>query len=145
MGQDKGFCALNQKPLISYSIDVLSPICNQLMIGANSENYKKFGYPVIRDEIVDIGPIGGIYSCLRSSKTNDNFVLSCDMPLISVELIEYILSKREGFDIVIPVFKDFKEPLCAYYNKSITSGLLEAIHSNKYKIQNVIKIFKTKS
>ncbi len=144
MGKDKGFVELNNKPLISYSIEVLSPICNQIIIGANSDNYKYFGYPVIGDEIKNIGPIGGIYSCLRSSRTNDNFILSCDMPLISVELIKYILSERGGFDVVIPVFKNFREPLCAYYHKSIITGLFNAIETNRYKIQDVIKNFKTK-
>ena len=144
MGKDKGFVELNNKPLISYSIEVLSPICNQIIIGANSDNYKYFGYPVIGDEIKDIGPIGGIYSCLRSSKTNNNFILSCDMPLISAELIKYILSQREGFDVVIPVFKNFREPLCAYYHKSIITGLFNAIETNRYKIQDVIKSFMTK-
>ena len=144
MGKDKGFVELNNKPLISYSIKVLSPICNQIIIGANSDNYKHFGYPVIGDEIKDIGPIGGIYSCLRSSKTNNNFILSCDMPLISAELIKYILSQREGFDVVIPVFKNFREPLCAYYHKSIITGLFNAIETNRYKIQDIIKSFRTK-
>lgn len=144
MGQDKGFCELNKKPLITYSIDVLSPICNQILIGANSDNYAKLGYPVIKDEITNIGPIGGIYSCLKSSKTNDNIILSCDMPLVTAELIAYILSERDDYEVIIPVFKGFQEPLCAYYNKSITPGLLEAINANKYKIQDVIKGLKTK-
>lgn len=144
MGKDKGFVELNNKSLISYSIDGLSGICNQIIIGANSENYKDFGYPVISDEVKNIGPIGGIYTCLKSSKTDDNFILSCDMPLISAELIKYILSEKEGYDVVIPVFKDFKEPLCAYYNKSIVSGLFKAMNANRYKIQDVIKNFRTK-
>lgn len=145
MGKEKGFVELNNKPLISYSIDVLSTVCNQIIIGANSDNYKQFGYSVVNDEIKDIGPIGGIYACLKSSKTDDNFILSCDMPLISTELIEYVFSLKEDYDIVIPTFKGFLEPLCAYYNKSIAAGLSEAIVAQKYKIQDVIKNFKTRN
>lgn len=144
MGKDKGFVELNKKSLITYSIDLLSIICPQIMIGANSDNYHQFGFTVVNDEIKDIGPIGGIYACLKSSKTDDNFILSCDMPLISVELIEYVLSEKDGYDIVIPTFKGFPEPLCAYYSKSIITGLSEAIVAKKYKIQEVIKNFKTK-
>ncbi len=143
IGKDKGFCELNKKSLVAYSIDVLSPVCSQIIIGANTNDYNRLGYPVIHDEIKDIGPIGGIYSCLKLSKTSDNFILACDMPLIPVALIEYILSKKVDYDIVIPVFNSFPEPLCAYYNKSITSNLFESISAKKYKIQDVVKRFKT--
>ncbi len=144
MGKDKGFCELKAKPLVAYSIDVLSPVCNQIVIGANDEIYNNLGYPVVTDEIKDIGPIGGIYSCLKSSDTEDNIILSCDMPLVSAELIEYILFAKAGYDVVIPVFKGFSEPLCAYYNKSILTDLLKAIEEKKYKIQDVVKSLKTK-
>jgi molybdopterin-guanine dinucleotide biosynthesis protein A len=143
MGKDKGFCELNKKPLIAYSIDVLSSVCSQIIIGANTNDYNYLGYPVIHDKIKDIGPIGGIYSCLKSSKTSDNIILSCDMPLIPVALIEYILSKKADYDIVIPISNSFPEPLCAYYNKSITPNLFESISAKKYKIQDVVKGFKT--
>ena len=143
MGKDKGFCELDKKPLITYSIDVLSPICSQVVIGANDHNYNNLGYQVVNDEIKDIGPIGGIYSCLKLSKTDDNIILSCDMPLIPVELIKHILSEKTGYDIVIPVFNGFPEPLCAYYSKSIIPDLYDAINAKKYKIQDVVKRLKT--
>lgn len=144
MGKDKGFCDLKSKPLISYSIDVLTLICSQIIIGANKNEYNHLGYPVINDEIKNIGPLGGIYSCLKSSKTDDNIILSCDMPLITAELIEYILSVKSGYEVVVPVFQNFPEPLCAYYNKAIVPDLLKAIESKKYKIQDVVKKLKTK-
>ncbi len=143
MGKDKGFCELNKKPLVEYSTDVLSSVCSRIIIGANTNEYIHLGFPVIHDEIKDIGPIGGIYSCLKSSKTNDNIILSCDMPLIPVALIEYILSEKAGYDAVVPVFNDLPEPLCAYYNKSVTSSLYESIKAEKYKIQDVLRGFKT--
>ena len=65
------------------------------------------------------------------------------MPLIPGALIEFILSKKTGFDIVIPIFNNFPEPLCAYYNKSITPDLFEAISAKKYKIQDIVKGFIT--
>lgn len=143
MGKEKGFCELDKKPLIVYSIDVISTICNKIIFGANNDEYRHFGYPVVKDEIENIGPIGGIYSCLKTSETNDNIILSCDMPLIPAELIQYILSVKAGYDVVIPIFKGLPEPLCAYYNKSIVPDLFDAINEKKYKIQNVVKNLKT--
>jgi len=54
----------------------------------------------------------------------DNFVLSCDMPFVSKELIRYILSKKEGYQAVMPINNGFAEPLCAYYRKDIAKDAL---------------------
>lgn len=144
MGKEKGLCQLDGKPMISYAIDLCQKFCKSIVIGSNNPIYQSFGYPVIKDEVEGIGPLGGIYSCLKSSPSNDNFIFSCDMPMVSAELINYILSERKGYEVVIPVFKDFPEPLCAYYNKSIVPYLVEAIEEKTYKIQDVIKNLNTK-
>jgi molybdopterin-guanine dinucleotide biosynthesis protein A len=74
----------------------------------------------------------------------DNFVISCDMPLISSDLIKFILSVKNDFEIVVPKFKGFHEPLCAYYHKSVVPGFLKAIENQIYKIQEVAGHFRTK-
>ncbi len=141
MGKEKGTSLLFGKPLIEYAVDVITQICDEIIIGTNTNDYNYLGYQVVRDEIKNIGPIGGIYSCLKSSQTTDNIILSCDMPLVSVDLTKYILSEREDFEVVVPEFKGFPEPLCAFYNKNIIDRLLKNIHSGKFKIQEVIKQF----
>lgn len=144
MGREKGTSLLMGKPLIDYAVDVLSQICEHIIIGANTNDYNYLGYPVAKDEVEDVGPIGGIYSCLKSSQTEDNLVLSCDMPLVPVILMQYIYSEKGLFDAVIPVFKGFQEPLCAYYNKSVTAEMQRSIENRKYKIQDVAGRFNTK-
>ena len=62
MGQDKGLMSLDGKFMIEHVIDHIKPLCKQILISANQEEYHKFGYPVVRDEIKDIGPAGGIVS-----------------------------------------------------------------------------------
>jgi molybdopterin-guanine dinucleotide biosynthesis protein A len=90
MGRDKGLCLLNGKSLVGYAIDVLKEVCHPVLISANTIDYKSFGYPVIRDKVSGIGPLGGIYSSLLKSSNELNFILSCDMPLISTDLVRYI-------------------------------------------------------
>jgi len=144
MGRDKGFCLLNGKSLVGYAIDVLKEVCFPILISANSVDYKSFGYPVIRDKFSDIGPLGGIYSSLLKSSQDLNFILSCDMPLISPDLVHHIISERENHQVVIPMFNGFPEPLCAFYKKEIIDRLLASIQTGVYKIQDVVKGLDTK-
>ena len=62
MGQEKGLIEIAGKPMIQHVIDHIDPVCNQILISANKAEYNRFGYPVIMDEIKDIGPAGGIIS-----------------------------------------------------------------------------------
>ena len=144
MGREKGLSVLKNKPLIEYSVQVLKQVCDKIIISTNTGHYNYLRFPVIKDEITSIGPIGGLYSCLKASETEDNFVLSCDMPLISVELINYIIQNKKNYQAVIPIFGKYAEPLCAYYRKDAESILNNFIERKDYKIQNVIKKLKYK-
>ncbi len=144
MGHEKGTTLLNGKPLIEYAVNILSQICERVIISANTSGYDYLGCSVIEDEIQGIGPIGGIYSCLKASNTGDNIVLSCDMPFIPAILIQYVFSEKAGHDAVIPTFNNFHEPLCAYYSKSIVGELEKSIHKKNYKLQELFNRINTK-
>jgi len=139
MGREKGLCEFKGKALIQYAIDVLAPFCNRIIIVANNGQYENFGYEVFADEIKGIGPIGGIYTGLMHSETEDSFILSCDMPMVSHELIEYILLNREHRQIVVPDFEGYFEPLCAFYRRDIFAQLKKVIEERNYKLVDFIK------
>lgn len=90
MGKDKGLCDFKGKALVSYAIETLRPLCGNLMISANyfPEKYAEFDLPVIADEVKNIGPMGGILSCLKQSHTQHNLVLSCDTPFVTTDVSE---------------------------------------------------------
>ena len=75
MGMDKGLIELKGKPMIQHVIDHIDPICNEILISANDKVYENFSYPVYNDEIHEIGPAGGIISCLKHSSYNKNIII----------------------------------------------------------------------
>lgn len=139
MGKEKGLCLLQGKPLIEYSYDLLKKLCDSVVISANSKSYDYLNCTIIKDEFSGKGPAGGILSCLKASKTKDNFVISCDIPLVTAELISYILSNKAHYEVIVPVFKGFPEPLCAFYQKSCFSAFEDSINNGKYKLQDIIQ------
>ena len=139
MNTEKGLCIFKGKPMIEHIIDVLKPICSEILISANNEQYDYLGYKTIADRYSGIGPISGIYSGLEASQTDNNMILSCDMPLVSVDMIRYIYDNRDDFDIVIPERNNYYEPLCAYYHRRILSNIEIAIQNKSYKLIKLIK------
>jgi molybdopterin-guanine dinucleotide biosynthesis protein A len=137
LGEEKGLVELNGKPLINYSIEILKPVCDIIIISANNnlDDYKAFGYDVVEDEIKGIGPMGGLMACLKRSETRYNFVMSCDTPFIPSELFTFLLNSIENFQAAIPVHHaNYFEPLSAVYATNIIWELQHCIENDTFKM-----------
>ncbi|MBN2639749.1 MAG: molybdenum cofactor guanylyltransferase [Bacteroidales bacterium] len=148
MGKDKGLCDFNGKALVSYAIETLKPLCGTLMISANyfPEKYTEYGLPVVADDVKNIGPMGGILTCLRKSQTQHNLVLSCDTPFVTTKVFQKLLDAVEKDQVVAPVHHTFLlEPLSAYYNTNVINDMEHAIKSGNYKMMDFMKSVRFKS
>lgn len=138
MGAEKGLQELCGKPLISYAVQVLSGLCNTLIISSSSEAYTAYGYDVVPDEFPGIGPMGGIYSALKHSRTDKNLVLSCDLPFVTNELLSYILKNATGYQVAVPWQGNrHYEPLCGFYHVSVLQQMRTFIQKGNYKLPDL--------
>lgn len=138
-GKDKGMCYLGDQLMIQYSIDTLQKIFKSIIISSNDKEYAKLGYLTVEDQIKDIGPIGGILAALNISDTEDNMIISCDMPLLTTELIKYILENRGNSLAATPVIDKFPEPLCSYFNKNALPKIKNFISYGNYKMLKLLE------
>ncbi|BBJ27334.1 molybdenum cofactor guanylyltransferase [Athalassotoga saccharophila] len=76
----------------------------------------------IPDPKPGLGPISGLYTGLLAGE--DVFLVSCDMPFVKKEIVEFILSKKDH-DIVCPVVDNAYQVTHAFYSKKIISCLEE--------------------
>jgi len=140
MGTDKSMMMLNGKSMIEYSIDALKPLCNKVVISSNNFIYDFTGCEVWPDELPDQAPMVGIYSCLKRSKTDINIILSCDMPLMSTSVLEFLLSNSSNHEITVPIHKDgFIEPLCGIYKQSSMKVLKDFIDDGNFRLNECIR------
>ena len=93
MGFDKGLILYKGKHITQHLIDENANLFSKVLISSNNKEYLKFKQNLIPDKIIEIGPIGGIVSCLEKSKTDLNVFISCDSPFISKEILKKLLSK----------------------------------------------------
>ncbi|MCP4553001.1 MAG: molybdenum cofactor guanylyltransferase [Bacteroidetes bacterium] len=144
MGTDKGLLDFNGKKLVETAVGLLSQVCGNIIISANSTNYDFVGYPVVKDIYPNSGPMGGIYSALKESTTKHNLVLSCDMPLIKTALLADLLKVINDFEVIVPWHGDQKfEPMCAYYHKNVVAVFYEFIQQSNFKIPDTFEIVRT--
>jgi len=138
-GYDKAFLKIGKEFLIHRQLRLLKKIFKNIIIVTHSlEKYKKIKTAkIITDVIPGLGPLGGIYSGLLASRDKYNFVVACDMPFIKPSLIEYILDKRKGYDIVVPRIDGKFHPLFGLYSKACIPQIKRALKKNKLQIRGI--------
>ncbi|MBM3705176.1 MAG: molybdenum cofactor guanylyltransferase [Actinobacteria bacterium] len=105
---------------------------------------------------VPAGPIAGLYSGLKNSTSLYNIVIAFDMPLISKNIFELLLSALDGIKdisgqhlnkglskkpydaVIVKTFKGY-EALCGLYSKNCTGALSENISAGIYRISDVFR------
>jgi len=120
IGVNKAYLIVKGKPLILRLIELLDSIFSEVVISSNQpELYEFTKRKVIRDLIPDRGPLSGIHSALQNSNTEKNFILSCDMPLLSEEVVNYLCDFDSKKRILLPRAEGRIQQLCGLYSKSI--------------------------
>lgn len=93
----------------------------------------------ICDQFRNIGPIGGIYAGLEKSQAKFTFVASCDIPLLSPELVTYMLGQHLLHNKTLIARVDGKIiPTFGIYTKTDAKYFLRAIEDQDYKLMNLL-------
>ena len=86
----------------------------------------------------------GIYTALKCSKYDYTLVLAGDLPLLSPELLNYLISNiSKNIDIIVPIVRGYYEPLVAIYSKRVEDEIRNMIISEDLKVSNLYDKFNT--
>ena len=145
-GNNKAFLTYGDKSFIEVISEALESF-NAIYVSVDDkEKYKSLNYDLIEDEYKGIGPISGLYSCLKNMKCDYVFITACDMPKLRKDFVEFLCSKIEdSYDAV--VIKDDSDrfyPLSAIYSKKILPIVKNHIDEENYKMQNLVRCINAK-
>ena len=86
MGRDKALLTLAGKPLVEHAVTKLGRLCAKVSV--LSGNAELAGYaPLVADNFVGSGPLGGIEAALLDSEFAWNLILPVDMPFLPTKLL----------------------------------------------------------
>jgi molybdopterin-guanine dinucleotide biosynthesis protein A len=146
MGTDKGLLEINNKTFVECVIDAVKPLVDTIIIVSDSLNYDQFGYQRVVDEIKDSGPLAGLCAGLKHSKTDQNLVLSCDVPLISTEILEQLLNPEfKNYEIVQIQSKAKTMPLIACYKKTCLTTCHNLLMQGERRLRIAVSQMNSKS
>ena len=138
-GRNKALVDFDGTPLLERGIGVLRTLFRNLIIITNTpDEYARFGLPMFSDLIKGLGPLGGLYTGLKVIEDGWGFFTACDMPFLRGDLIQYIVSRRDGYDAVVPKVDWKIEALHALYSKACRPAIKTMIDAREFQI---IKLF----
>jgi molybdopterin-guanine dinucleotide biosynthesis protein A len=139
MKTNKALLKFKGKELIQYPLAILNQLCNEIVISSNSGNLNTTEYTIVPDEFEGIGPISGIYSCLKKISNQQAIVITCDNPFLNVGLFSFLLEKHKNAAATVPrTFDGNIEPLCAIYSRDVLQTIEESIKAGDYKMHNLV-------
>jgi molybdenum cofactor guanylyltransferase len=138
MGQEKGLVDFRGKPLIQYSIDLLSAFTDRILISSSNPCYLHFGLEMVPDDVAGQGPASGIAAALQRSGTDWNLMIACDLPFLRPELIDRLLGNSENFQAVAPIHNGILEPLAGLYHKELAPHFATSVHAGRLALHNIL-------
>ncbi len=122
--QEKALIDINNKPLISYVIEALKKVVDNIIISVRDRAQSELlqlhpymsGYRFAYDTYKNKGPLAGMLSGLSACQEEYCFIAACDMPFINEKVVKLLFRKSKTHDAAIPRWEDgFLEPLHAVY------------------------------
>jgi molybdopterin-guanine dinucleotide biosynthesis protein A len=131
-GSNKALALVGGKPLIQRIADLMSslfPAC--LLVTNTPADYEFLSLPMTHDRYQGCGPLAGIHAALLQISTPRAFVVACDMPNLSPELIRYLCTIDEQvYGAIIPWLEKGQEPLFGVYHKRSLAVINSCLQEN---------------
>lgn len=137
MGTDKAFVMLNGRTLLERMVDLARSVCADVRIVRERGKVSAFA-TVVEDVFRGCGPLGGIHAALRSSKTDLNLILAVDVPFLSAEFLQFMITKsRCGAMVTVTRTSGGWQPLCAVYRREFADLAEKCLRTGIYRIDGL--------
>ncbi len=140
-GANKAIAKIGNKTFISTIIETAKKVSSNIKIVSSDDNtYQQLGVELIPDILPGAGPLGGLLSVIKAGSGGRIFLLACDMPCVSPELITFMTEIPTWAPAVIPVHQHKFEPLHAIYHSSLEITIEYLLKAGKKSMRTLIDL-----
>jgi molybdopterin-guanine dinucleotide biosynthesis protein A len=141
MGEDKAWLEINGRPMIERVISAVREATPRVSLIANDASYSSFGLPVIPDVNRGIGPLEAIRVALSRTSGSYALMVGCDLPMVTSELLLFLLDLREEYEAVVPIGPDGKwETMCAVYSRALLPKATTLIEQGARAVRSLLDV-----
>jgi molybdopterin-guanine dinucleotide biosynthesis protein A len=136
MGRNKALVKVGGRPVIERIVARVRPLGDELILITNTpELYEHLRLPMFPDILPGRGPLGGLYTALTYARHDYALVVSCDQPFLNVDLLRYLIGRRESCDVVVPLARDnYPQSMHAVYSKLCLAPIRQRLDADRLKV-----------
>jgi molybdopterin-guanine dinucleotide biosynthesis protein A len=146
-GSDKALVVLAGKPLVLHVINRVSKAVDEVLVVVSSKEQKNKFETILGEKtnlLIDKNdsqsPLIGAITGFESAKGEYSLLLPCDTPLVSTQIVQFLLDVCINRRAAIPRWPSgYIEPLQAvYHTKSVLTAAKTALRQGKMNMQSMI-------
>ena len=119
MGENKSLMKIGSKTIIEHVKDLMQSLFSKVILITNDpDEYDFLNLEMYKDIYFRMGPLAGIHSGLTHSPKDKNFIISCDILLMTPEMIKYLIDYKTNKPVTVAKADGFIQQLCGVYHKS---------------------------
>jgi molybdenum cofactor guanylyltransferase len=146
-GRDKALVEIGGRTLLAQTTELLASVCGEVIIVAAEGKYPDVLVPLLADRWPGQGPLGGILTALQSSALRGtesvwNLIVSCDMPFLTRDWLEFLCQRaeRSAAQVAVAESANGLEPLCACWKTTSMPSVQAAFDSGVRKVTDAMKL-----
>jgi molybdopterin-guanine dinucleotide biosynthesis protein A len=145
-GRDKALVGFGGRTMLTQTTELLASVCGEVIIVAAEGKYPDVLVPLLADRWPGEGPLGGILtalqsSALRSTESIWNLIVSCDMPFLTRDWLQFLCQRaeRSAAQVAVAESANGLEPLCACWKTTSMPSVQAAFDSGVRKVTDAMK------
>ncbi len=137
MGTDKAQLRFGEERMLDRQLRLLRSVCRSAAVLGPLESLMGRDVPVFPDELPGRGPLAGLYTGLKNTRTEFNLLLGCDLPFVQVRFLRYLCWRAlaSQADVSVPQSRDrWIQPLCAVYRRRALGVVRASLELGQNKV-----------
>jgi molybdopterin-guanine dinucleotide biosynthesis protein A len=141
MGRDKATLKWRGRFLWQWQIERLRGAGpEKIFLSARSDvSWRPADIKLVLDVSPSRGPLSGLAAALAATESDHLLALAVDMPFMTAEHLHTLCARVTNGTGVVPMIDGKPEPLCAIYPKAGEGLFQEALQSDDFSLQPVVR------
>lgn len=139
MGRDKSDLLLGEKTFLEVQVEKGRSLGIEDIVVSGYKG-DRCSVPIVKDRLLEKGPLGGLEACFRQVQNPLVLVLCVDVPLVPVSELEKLIAiAEESHQAVILRHGDRTEPMMGVFPADMADDMVEEIEKGRGRIFHVLE------
>jgi molybdenum cofactor guanylyltransferase len=134
MGVDKSMLDYHGQSQARFLYDLLSEFCADVFVSTRRDQFFNEPLNYLQDQFEIFGPMNGILSALTMQPNRAWLIVAVDMPNVSTDVVEFLLSNRDPVKLATCFFnnaENFPEPLLTIWEPAALPELTRFVEGGE--------------